>query len=250
MTEKDLRSRLANSFRAPEYAYLPQVRNGTGFQSTVRTADALVLSLWPSRGLDLMGFEIKVSRGDWLKEKKNPEKAEEIIQYCDRWWIVTSNELIIREGELPANWGWRYWNGDRWKIVREAPKLKAKTISRDFLCAMLRQATTSMIPEDAIHERIKAATEAARGARDYQFQELKDRVEEFEKASGVNLSGGYRWQAGQVGEAVRAVLASRGSLATTYMKAMRQAAEGVIACCDEAEKRAAEMVNGKAKGRK
>lgn len=250
MTEKDLRDRLANWFKAPEYAYLPQVRNGTGFQNTVRTADALVLSLWPSRGLDLMGFEIKVSRGDWLKEKKNPEKAEEIIQYCDRWWIVTSDATIIRDGELPENWGWRYWNGDRWKIVKEAPKLKAKAISRDFLCAMLRQATTSMIPEDAIHERIKAAAEAARGAKDYQFQELKDRVEEFEKASGVNLSGGYRWHAGQVGEAVRAVLAGRNNHVGTYMKAMRQAADLVIAACDEAEKVAAELVNGKSKGRK
>ena len=46
--------------------------------------------VWPSRGLYLHGFEIKVHRNDWLRELKNPAKAEEIAGYCHFWWVVAT----------------------------------------------------------------------------------------------------------------------------------------------------------------
>jgi len=51
--------------------------------------------LWPSRGLHLMGFEIKAGRGDWLRELKDPGKAEGIAAYCDQWWVVAPAEVIV-----------------------------------------------------------------------------------------------------------------------------------------------------------
>jgi hypothetical protein len=46
---------------------MPQVGDATG-ADVGRHADVVVMGLWPSRGLKLMGFEIKAGRGDWLGE--------------------------------------------------------------------------------------------------------------------------------------------------------------------------------------
>jgi len=60
--EKFLFELLQKRFPSEEYACLPQVRNATGYSSVIRTADAIAMSLWPSRGLDLHGFEFKSLR--------------------------------------------------------------------------------------------------------------------------------------------------------------------------------------------
>lgn len=58
MTEYELFQALRPLYPAAEYALLPQVANATGAR-TKRHCDALALSLWPSRGLHLHGFEMK-----------------------------------------------------------------------------------------------------------------------------------------------------------------------------------------------
>lgn len=52
---------LGKTFLSPSYAMLTQVRNGTGMSRNARTADAMFMSLWPSRGIYLAGIEVKVS---------------------------------------------------------------------------------------------------------------------------------------------------------------------------------------------
>lgn len=73
---------LRRRYPAPAWAFLEEVRNQTGYARTIRTADALAMSLYPSRGLHLHGFEVKVSRADWFRELNDPKKAEEIAAYC------------------------------------------------------------------------------------------------------------------------------------------------------------------------
>lgn len=77
VTAGDVMVALAHRYPAPGYALLPQVANGTGYAAS-RHCDAIALSLWPSRGIRLHGFEIKVARSDWLRELKDPAKAEAI----------------------------------------------------------------------------------------------------------------------------------------------------------------------------
>ena len=57
MNEGGVFEALKTRYNSPEYCLLPQVRNSTGYSSKVRTADAIAMSLWPSRGLTLTGFE-------------------------------------------------------------------------------------------------------------------------------------------------------------------------------------------------
>ena len=91
--------------RWPEdaYAVLGQVRSSTG-ATQARTADALVFSLWPSRGLTIDGVEVKRSLPDYRREAKDPAKAVRFARHCHRWWIAAPKGLIPPD-ELPAQWG-------------------------------------------------------------------------------------------------------------------------------------------------
>jgi hypothetical protein len=207
---------LKERFGAPEYAFLPHVRNGTGYTRRVtRTADALAFGLWPSRGLDLHGFEIKSDRQDWLHEKETPEKAEEIARFCDRWWLVVGAEDIVQPGELPPAWGLIVPRGEKLVVKVEAAKLEAKPLDRAQLAAILRRAAECVVPRAEIDAELELARKAgedlatkqaawthAHEARE--LAELQRRVAEFEAASGVEID---RWRgARSIGEAVRFVL--------------------------------------------
>jgi hypothetical protein len=86
-----------------EWAFMAQVRNAAGFDAS-RTLDALAMHLWPSRGLVLHAFEIKVSRSDFLREIKDPAKAEDACRLVEFFWIVAPKG-VVRQGELPPTWG-------------------------------------------------------------------------------------------------------------------------------------------------
>ncbi len=66
---------------APEWVYLPQVRTKTGYSRTSGTdmdseryLDAFAIHCHPSHGFRRVGYEIKVSRSDWLRELEDPRK--------------------------------------------------------------------------------------------------------------------------------------------------------------------------------
>ncbi len=109
MTEADVLDALALRYAGAyagngmRYVFARQVRNRAGFDAK-RTADALAMDLWPSKGLAIHGHEVKVSRSDWLGELRQPEKAEAFIPYCDYWWVVAPAGVVKRE-ELPKGWG-------------------------------------------------------------------------------------------------------------------------------------------------
>jgi hypothetical protein len=122
-----------------------------------RYADAVMMSLWPSRGLELHGVEIKVSRSDWKREAMDPRKAEAIGRYCDRWWVHTSPGIIQDLSEVPPAWGVREFDGVKWKTRREADKRKPEALNRGFLAALLRRADDSM--RGQLNEAVRAARE-------------------------------------------------------------------------------------------
>ena len=126
----------------PDGAFIPEFRGGTGWSVESR-ADAIAMHLWPSKGLELIGFELKTSRADWLRELKQPNKADPIKQFCDRWYLVTSEEYnIARREEVPEDWGYmslRYFG--KIETIKEAPKLTPKPIDRYFLASLMRLAS-------------------------------------------------------------------------------------------------------------
>lgn len=198
------------------WAFLEEVRNGTGYQRTTRSADALAMSLWPSRGLEIHGFEIKVSRSDWKRELEEPAKAEVILRFCDRWWLAVGDEEIVQPGELPPTWGLLIPRGKGLVAKVEAPKLEAQPITRLFLASLLRNAHSGdeealrALVDQRAEERIKQLRESFeesaqrdRANFDRRVAELEESIAAFEKASGVSISG---WNAGRVGQAVETIL--------------------------------------------
>lgn len=133
-----------------------------------RTADLLSLGLWTSRGFLFEGWELKVSRSDWLNELNAPEKADAVARYCDRWWLVTLPD-IVGAGELPSTWGHMIRNGRRWTCAQEPTALDPEPIPRDFLAALLRRAMTG----DRLREIANARAAAEQVARDNVAAELE-----------------------------------------------------------------------------
>lgn len=147
---------------APEWAYFEEMRNGTGYSRAVtRTADALAFSLYPSRGLELHGFEVKTHRSDWLREKKDPEKAEEIARFCKCWWLATTEGVVKDVGEVPPGWGWLELVGKKLITRRTAPAREAKLLDLPMIAAILRRSADQNNAERAtaiaehVNERMK-----------------------------------------------------------------------------------------------
>ena len=135
---------LATEYSSPSYAFIEEFRGGTGWGRDSR-ADAIGMHLWPSRGLELIGFELKVTRSDWLHKLKEPTKAEEMKQFCDRWYLVVPNLKVIKYAdELPEGWGLMFVENGKIRIMIEAPKLEPKPIDRLFLASLMRRVTKTL----------------------------------------------------------------------------------------------------------
>ena len=143
MTAAKICKLLERRFSFPKYLTMFEVRNTTGFAHTERYADAISLGIWPSSGLYLDGFEIKVSSSDLKHELEHPEKHEVIKQYCDHWWLVLSDIWIIGSIPIPLDWGVIECSQNRLNVIKKARKLEPKAIPRGFLASMLRNAYRS-----------------------------------------------------------------------------------------------------------
>lgn len=212
MYEKDLVLRIQKAFAPPCYATIPQVANSTGFDRQRRTADAISMSLWPSRGLHLHGFEIKVNRSDWLKELRTPEKADAIAVHCHFWWIVVSDPSICKVEELPEGWGLYVANKGGLKKVKAAECREATPPDHAFLAAILRRAAPTS-PMDS-PEMLAKISEIRKEQMDYwekyfagqiaverdDSKKLADKIRSFEQASGIRLDD---WRFGKITERIR-----------------------------------------------
>lgn len=140
-TEDSVLALLAERYAAPEWAFFPQVPNATGGAKS-RTADALAMNLWPSKGLHLYGFEIKVSRSDWQKEMQDPTKADAFARYCHCWCVVAPAG-IVKVAELPPSWGLLEITSSGSLRSRKAvePTEPREPISLPFLAGLLRAAS-------------------------------------------------------------------------------------------------------------
>lgn len=202
ITAADVIASLRQRFSGPAYCFLEQVADGTGARQN-RWADAVAMSVWPSRGYDVHGIEVKVSRYDWQIELAQPAKSAAVQQYCNRWWIATPDESIIRTGELPPTWGWMVMNGKGgMRVAADAPILEPRPLSIEFIASVLRNFQRT--EESEIESRIqKARNEAREEGNNYyreQYASIKKALEEFEAASGIHVS---EYGGGNIGDAVR-----------------------------------------------
>ncbi len=124
VTAADMRAALRERYKPDCWALMFEVRNRTGWAPSKRAVainghgegarylDALAISLYESArpgdsGYRLLGFEIKVSRSDWLAELRDPTKAGAFAGKFRAFWIgaprgvVKPAELLLDGGGLP-----------------------------------------------------------------------------------------------------------------------------------------------------
>lgn len=208
---------LRERYPQESHALFTEVRNATGARGD-RSADAVALCLYPSHGLEVHGFEFKASRGDWLRELKNPRKSDGVFRFCDRWFLVCQSTGIADVDELPITWGLMIARKDGLRIVKKAPALSPEPLDRAFVASMCRSAQKQIVVAVDVavaplqrdkHEQINALREELREDHRRQLEEVRDRernhhrdvlegVKEFERLSGIPLMAclveSRRWQ--------------------------------------------------------
>lgn len=137
VTSADIKLGIKNSF-AGGYQTFFEVGNDTG-ANVRRHADAVSIGIWPSTGHQIHGFEVKVSRTDFLNEMKDPAKSQAIFRYCHRWSLATPPGLVSSD-ELPPNWGLVTFDGKSLRTVKKAPLLTPEALSPGFVAALVRRA--------------------------------------------------------------------------------------------------------------
>lgn len=201
MTEGDITKALYNRYCAPEWAFFSQVANKTGGGS--RYADGIAMNLYPSRGLALYGFEIKISRSDLKSELNKPDKAEEIARFCNCWYLVTPTGLIRPDDEIPLGWGVLEVSPDMSIRKKKAAEARLpQPITKEFVASILRRSNESeklqfeKNIEKLVESRIAGRVEHAVSMRKLDIdrvqteaKRLRERIDEFEKASGISISG-------------------------------------------------------------
>lgn len=193
ITTADLKAAMTKHWCAPAYALIWEVGDATGGRHN-RNADAVIMGLYPSRGIHLEGVEIKTQRSDWRREMKNPAKAEAVSRYCDLWWIHATPGVVKPE-ELPEGWGLREYDGRVWRVVVKATMREPEPITREFLASLLRRsdqqqerqakamAQDMLAAETAAIEQRVAAGIAQRTSRAAGMASI---AEEFEAALGMD----------------------------------------------------------------
>ncbi len=156
-TTQDMHARIeaAHPDTRGEWIVCHEVPDSTGHGAS-RRVDAVAMNLWPSR-MALHGYEVKVSRSDWLRELKRPDKAETVWRFCDYWWLVVSDQEIVKEGELPEGWGLMVPHGKGLRRVVHAKHVPAKSPSFEFMASMLRAGLAGKVDRTSIQSELDAA---------------------------------------------------------------------------------------------
>lgn len=163
----------------PRYVVARQVRNGPSFFAN-RTCDFIAIDTWTNgdspaairagstrRGLAVHGHEIKVSRGDWLRELKDPDKAEAFARFCAYWWIATPKGLL-RPDELPKGWGLIEVTASGARTRVQATRREAEPMPWHMVIPLLRAVrdTAENDTRIAYEARIRAAAPSPTGPQE------------------------------------------------------------------------------------
>lgn len=186
---------LKEKYAHPEWAFIEEMCVGN-FDKRI---DAAAVNLWASRGFMVIGFEIKHSRSDWLVELQQPAKADPAMSNCHYWYLVTPDKNIIKEGELPPNWGHISCTakGDKLKVIAPAPRLEPK-LNRSFMTGIIRKCVNDI--ENSVKEKLstehdKLYTEIKQLKKDNTnyanklkiFDEQSRAIKSFETETGVSI---------------------------------------------------------------
>lgn len=105
-------------------------------------ADVVVWSCYPSDGLGLTVYEVKVSRRDWLQEIRSPWKNAPWRSVAARF-VYVAPAGIIHPGEVPKDRGWMVaysTKGGHLRMKQKPPKAVQGALHAGVVTTLLRNA--------------------------------------------------------------------------------------------------------------
>lgn len=125
-----------------EWIFLRELCTGTGGGGGQNYIDAFAMNCWPSTGYVRTAYEIKVSRGDFLREIKNPTKRLLAMNYS-HYFFFAAPEGLLRADEMPEDCGLVEVSSTGVRVARRAAKRSgAATSDWGFVASALRLAQT------------------------------------------------------------------------------------------------------------
>jgi hypothetical protein len=190
-TEGHIQRLLAERYCAPEWAYFSGVPNCTG--GGTRIADGVAMNLYPSKGLALTCFEIKVSRSDLMAELKDITKSECIGKYCE-YFVLVVPAGIVSTRELPDHWGLLEVKDDSLRSFRKPKKQEnVAPLDRGFVASLLRRASersedmqmikSLSIKEKEIEDKIRRYENTIKSQSEFlddKKNKLNEKIKQFE----------------------------------------------------------------------
>jgi hypothetical protein len=101
-----------------------------------RRLDFVAFNLWGARAYRTVGFEVKVSRADFLRELADFRKTETWTHVVDQFYVVAPGKLID-PSELPAGWGLLELRGSKLFTKAQATIGAGTTLPRELAARML-----------------------------------------------------------------------------------------------------------------
>lgn len=182
-TERDmldrLRVRYGKTYRngayvGRQFVIAEKVPTTPGSWGGDRIADALVLDTWSAPHSELTeterdsarwgerqsvhGFEVKISRADWLAELRDPEKADAWGRYCHYFSLVAADRRIVRD-DLPNGWGLLIPHGTSLRLVVKPRRRDPRPMPTSIVVSIARAVQKT---ETAIAATALAASTTAR----------------------------------------------------------------------------------------
>lgn len=119
-TAKQIADALKRRHSAPEWNFQSEV------QLENRRIDGVAVGMWGKNRQLLIGYEIKVSRSDFLHEMSHPEKSEAAFMACNEFYLVCPKEVLKSTEEAPEGWGVLHVQKNcRLRVVKKAIRQEA-----------------------------------------------------------------------------------------------------------------------------
>jgi len=160
MTSQEILLALRQRHAGRQWAFFPELRTGTGYDSYSRRdaepheqrIDAFVINCWPSKGNTAVAYEVKVSRGDFLRELASPEKrrfAEQVSSHC--YFAVPFG--TIKSAEIPDPWGCITVHDGVARIIKQAVVRTLVPWPFWFIASIARRIAKQEESAEANHDR-------------------------------------------------------------------------------------------------
>lgn len=124
-----------------------ELSNSTGM-SLVRYIDFYVLHLYAMHSWLSVAYEVKVSRGDFFAELRDPQKREFALTVSNQFYFATPPRLV-RPDEVPAEAGLvEVSAGGYVRVVKRAPERKREAAPWGFVAALARRAAKAPLSQE------------------------------------------------------------------------------------------------------